>query len=241
MKASPSDQRQILDIQNFDFSVATLKNKAANLPEIAEIHKLSIRADNARDLRIAAQTEASDVQRELSRAEGDVEQVVSRITRDEARLNSGTGSPKDLEGLTHEVATLNRRRAELEEVELEIMMRMDSIKERITTLEKEETDLAAQIADLEIKKENALTVIHSDIEKITEDRIHTVNSVDAALVELYEKIRSGGGSGAAPLKAGQCGGCHLSINAVELKRILDLNEDEVVRCEECRCILVRGV
>jgi hypothetical protein len=33
MKASPSDQRQILDIQNFDFSVATLKNKAANLPE----------------------------------------------------------------------------------------------------------------------------------------------------------------------------------------------------------------
>ena len=241
MKASPSNQRQILDIQNFDFSVATLKNKAANLPEIAEIHKLSIRADNSRDLRIAAQTEASDVQRELTRAEGDVEQVVSRITRDEARLNSGTGSPKDLEGLTHEVATLNKRRAELEEVELEIMMRMDSIKERITTLEKEETDLAAQIADLEIKKENALTVIHSDIEKITEDRIHTVKSVDTALVELYEKIRGGGGSGAAPLKAGQCGGCHLSINAVELKRILDLNEDEVVRCEECRCILVRGV
>jgi predicted nucleic acid-binding Zn-ribbon protein len=241
MKASPSNQRQILDIQNFDFSVATLKNKAANLPEIAEIHKLSIRADNARDLRIAAQTEASDVQRELSRAEGDVEQIVSRITRDEARLNSGTGSAKDLEGLTHEVETLNKRRAELEEVELEIMMRMEAIRERITTLEKEESDLAAQIADLEIKKENALTVITSDIEKITQDRILTVNSVDPALVELYEKIRSGGGSGAAPLKAGQCGGCHLSVNAVELKRILDLSEDEVVRCEECRCILVRGV
>ena len=133
MKANPSDQRQILDIQNFDFSIATLKNKASNLPEIAEINKLKIRADNARDLRIAAQTEASDVQRELTRAEGDVEQVVSRITRDEGRLNSGTGSAKDLEGLTHEVETLNKRRAELEEVELEIMMRMDSIKERITT------------------------------------------------------------------------------------------------------------
>ncbi|NDI08506.1 MAG: hypothetical protein EBY82_06910, partial [Actinobacteria bacterium] len=60
MKASPSDQRQILDIQNFDYSVATLKNKASNLPEIAEINKLRIRADNARDLRIAAQTEAND-------------------------------------------------------------------------------------------------------------------------------------------------------------------------------------
>jgi predicted nucleic acid-binding Zn-ribbon protein len=241
MKANPSDQRQILDIQNFDFTTATLKNKAANLLEIAEINKLTIRANNARDLRIAAQTEASDVQRELTRAEGDVEQVVTRITRDEARLNSGTGSAKDLEGLTHEVETLNKRRAELEEVELEIMMRMDSIKERITTLEKEEADLAAQIADLEIKKENALTLINSDIEKIAQDRSETTKSVDAALLELYEKIRTGGGSGAAPLKGGQCGGCHLSINAVELKRILDLSEDEVVRCEECRCILVRGV
>jgi hypothetical protein len=28
---------------------------------------------------------------------------------------------------------------------------------------------------------------------------------------------------------------------VELKRMSDLAEDEVVRCEECRCILVRGV
>ena len=121
------------------------------------------------------------------------------------------------------------------------MMRMDSIKERITTLEKEEADLAAQIADLEFKKENALTVINSDIEKIAQDRSEITKSVDAALLELYEKIRSGGGSGAAPLKGGQCGGCHLSINAVELKRILDLSQDEVVRCEECRCILVRGV
>ena len=241
MKASPSDQRQILDIQNFDFTTATLKNKAANLPEIAEINKLTIRANNARDLRIGAQTEASDVQREISRAEGDVEQVVSRITRDEARLNSGTGSPKDLEGLTHEVATLNKRRAELEEVELEIMMRMEAIKERISTLEKEESELAAQIADLEIKKENAVTVINSDLEKIAQDRSETVKSVDIALLELYEKIRSGGGSGAAALKGGQCGGCNLSINAVELKRMLDLSEDEVVRCEECRCILVRGV
>jgi len=27
---------------------------------------------------------------------------------------------------------------------------------------------------------------------------------------------------------------------VELKRIAELADDEVVRCEECRCILVRG-
>jgi hypothetical protein len=52
---------------------------------------------------------------------------------------------------------------------------------------------------------------------------------------------SAGGAGAAALSAGSCMGCNLSVNAVEIKRMSDLAEDEVVRCEECRCILVRGV
>lgn len=241
MKASPSDQRQILDVQAMDFAVATLGNKAANLPEISELNSKTTKANNTRDLRIAAQTELTDVKRELSRSEGDVEQVVSRITRDESRLNSGSATPKELEGLQHEVATLNARRAELEEVELEIMMRVEGIQERIATLTAEEAVLGAEVDELNIRKENALAAINSEIESIARDRAETVKSVSAELVALYEKIRSGGGAGAAALKAGACGGCHLSINAVELKRISDLSEDEVVRCDECRCILVRGV
>ena len=51
MKASISDQRSIIDLQNFDFLTANLKNKAANLPELAEINSLSIKQNNARDLR----------------------------------------------------------------------------------------------------------------------------------------------------------------------------------------------
>ena len=85
MKATPSDQRSVLDIQNFDFTTTSLNAKAAALPEIATISSLTIKANNARDLRIAAETELSDVKRELNRAETDVEQVVSRISRDETR------------------------------------------------------------------------------------------------------------------------------------------------------------
>lgn len=241
MKASPSDQRQVLDIQRFDFETATLKNKAASLPELAELNSTTIKSNNCRDLRIAAETELTDVKRELSRAEGDVEQIVSRITRDEARLNSGTGSAKDLESIQHELGSLSARRAELEETELEIMMRVDAIKERITALQAEEAEYASAISDLEIRKENALAAINTEIESIARDRSETAKSVSPELIALYEKIREGGGAGAAALSAGSCGGCHLSINTVELKRIMELPEDEVVRCEECRCILVRGV
>jgi predicted nucleic acid-binding Zn-ribbon protein len=241
MKATPSDQRSVLDIQNFDFTTTSLNAKAAGLPEIAAIASLTIKANNARDLRIAAETELSDVKRELSRAETDVEQVVSRITRDESRLASGTGAAKELEQLQHELVSLNNRRSELEEVELEIMMRVDGIKERISTLQEEEAALALEIASLEISKENALTVIGADLNAAAQERAKTVSSVNPELMALYEKIRaSNNGTGAAALIGNQCKGCHLTLNTIELQRIAALAEDEVSRCEECRCILVRG-
>jgi predicted nucleic acid-binding Zn-ribbon protein len=241
MKATPSDQRSVLDIQNFDFTTTSLNAKAAGLPEIAAIASLTIKANNARDLRIAAETELSDVKRELSRAETDVEQVVSRITRDESRLASGTGAAKELEQLQHELVSLNNRRSELEEVELEIMMRVDGIKERISTLQEEEAALALEIASLEISKENALTVIGADLSAAAQERTKTLASVNPELIALYEKIRSSNnGTGAAALVGNQCKGCHLTLNTIELQRIAALAEDEVSRCEECRCILVRG-
>jgi predicted nucleic acid-binding Zn-ribbon protein len=242
MKATLREQHAILNIQNFDFTYSTLTNKAANLPEIAAIHSLTIKADNARDLRIAAETEHSDVKRELARAEGDVEQIVTRINRDEARLASGSASPKELEQLQHEIGTLGVRRTELEEIELEIMMRIDGIKARITELSEQESALAAEITELEIKKANALAVINADIDAIKSERASEITSIGTELVALYEKIRaSNNGTGAAALVGNQCKGCHLTVNNIELQRIASLAEDDVVRCEECRCILVRGL
>lgn len=240
MKASVSDQRSILDIQKFDIQATTLRNKAANLPELAELNSTTIKQNNVRDLRIAAETELSDVKRELSRAEGDVEQIVTRIERDEKRLASGTGTPKELEQTQHELATLAGRRAELEEVELEIMMRVDGIKDRIAALSAEESQLALVIADLNIRKENALAAIHTELDGIEADRKATTQSIGAEILALYEKIReSNNGIGAAALAGNQCKGCNLTLNTIELQRISGLPEDEVVRCEECRCILVR--
>jgi len=239
VKASVSDQRSILDIQKFDQQSATLKNKAATLPELVEISTTTIKQNNVRDLRIAAETELSDVKRELARAEGDVEQIVTRIERDEKRLASGTGTPKELEQTQHELGTLGVRRSELEEVELEIMMRVDGIKDRISALTIEENELALVIADLNIRKENSLAAIHTELEGIETDRRATSQSVGAEILALYEKIRESNGIGAAALAGNQCKGCNLTLNTIELQRIAGLAEDEVVRCEECRCILVR--
>ena len=193
MKAAPSDQRSILEIARFDQQSTSLQHKAAHLPELAELINTNIKANNARDLRIAAETELSDVKRELLRSEADVEQVVLRITRDETRLNAGSATPKELEQLQHEIGTLGIRRAELEEVELEIMMRVDAINDRITTLRNEEATHTSLITELEVRKENALAAINNEVERIAQERDEKANSVAKAFVELYEKVRAASG------------------------------------------------
>lgn len=120
------------------------------------------------------------------------------------------------------------------------MLRVDGLKDRIAGLTLEENELSAVIADLNVRKENALAAINTELESIENDRKATSQSVSAEFLALYEKIRlANNGIGAAVLAGNQCKGCNLTVNTIELQRIAGLPEDEVVRCEECRCILVR--
>ena len=109
MQAKLDDQLKVLRLAELDLQAASLNQKAKTLPAAALHKDLTIEFETNRDLRIAAETELNDVKRELSRAEGDVEQIVTRITRDEARLISGSATPKELEQLQHEVGTLGAR------------------------------------------------------------------------------------------------------------------------------------
>jgi predicted nucleic acid-binding Zn-ribbon protein len=240
MKASHSDQQAILEVQRLDDQLASLAQREATLPETTALNTVVIKRNNIRDLRIAAETERTDVRRELSRAEGDVEQIMTRIQRDEARLNSGTGTPKELEQTQHELVTLGLRRAELEEVELAIMVQVEAISNRINELTAEEEKLAAEIADLEIKRENAMTIIINERGAVSEKRASVVAPIAQDLKDLYAKLAAdNNGNGAAPLVGNECKGCHLTINTTEVQRIATLPAEEVVRCEQCRCILVR--
>jgi predicted nucleic acid-binding Zn-ribbon protein len=240
MKASHSDQQAILEVQRLDDQLAALAQREATLPETIALNTVVIKRNNVRDLRIAAETERTDVKRELTRAEADVEQIVTRIQRDEARLNSGTGSAKDLESTQHELVTLGQRRAELEEVELTIMVQVEAITNRINELSAEEEKLAAEIAELEVKRENALTIIINERAVVADKRAAIAAPIAQDLKELYTKLAAdNNGNGAAPLVGNECKGCHLTINTTEVQRIATLPAEEVVRCEQCRCILVR--
>ncbi|HEY5247070.1 MAG TPA: hypothetical protein VIJ15_01265, partial [Dermatophilaceae bacterium] len=72
---------------------------------------------------VRARTALQDVQREITKADTDVQLVRERTGRNQARMDAGQGTAKDLLALQHEVESLARRQSALEDIELEVMER----------------------------------------------------------------------------------------------------------------------
>ena len=240
MKASVEDQGRLIDLQRIDSNILTLETKLKNLPEIEQLAAIAKRISEGQELLKSAELELGDVAVELKRSEVEVEQVSERIKKDESRLNSGQGSPKELEQMQHEIASLEKRKSDLEDGELEIMLRHDSAKAKVETLRSDEAGLKQLELELNIRFENASTELKTKLGEEIKLRESKSAEIEKPLLDLYEKIRgSAGGVGAALLVGNTCEGCHLSITPVELEKIKSQAADEVVRCEECRRILVR--
>ena len=240
MQASSEQQSLILELQLLDNEIMQANTKLKSLPEIEQLLHIDKRITAATEELATVKAEADKIALELRRGEVDVETVTDRIKKDEARLSSGNATPKELEQLQHEVGTLKKRQETLEEVELEIMVRSEAITERTNTLTTDLASLETLKAEINQRLTTASGEINTVITNKKSDRDKVVVKIEKPLIDLYEKIRTAsGGVAAAALVGNKCNGCNLAINAVEMERIKSLAKDELLRCEECRRILVR--
>jgi len=238
MQASPEQQSLVLELQLLDNEIMQANTKLKSLPEVEQLLHID-KIITATDEVATVKLEADQITLELRRGEVDVETVTDRIKKDEARLASGNATPKELEQTQHEIQTLKKRQLALEEIEFEIMVRSEAVTERSKVLTTDLASLETLKAEINQRLSAATSEINSLIANKQKDREAVAVKIEKALLDLYEKIRTSSGVGAAALVGNKCNGCNLAINAVEMQRIKTLPLDEVLRCEECRRILVR--
>ena len=242
MKATPEDQLRLLDLQKVDAEIDLLNHRAKNLPEHSQITELeAVKQSSDSELGLVSIDEA-DVKREVAKADADAEQVRSRKTRDEVRLASGQGSAKDLEHLQHELVSLSRRVNDLEEIELEIMMRLDEFTSKANEYRVIIADTDAKLEVLTASRDKQLSELAANVKNLKEERAMIAGKIAAELLALYEKLRaSNEGVGAAAIVRKRCSGCHLDLTAIDAEKFKQAPVDDVLRCEECRRILIRTV
>ena len=241
MKASPEAQLRLLELADLDAELGRLEHRRQGLPEHAELDRLEKRDAELRDAVASLEAEQGDLQRAQIKAETDVEQVRSRIDRDRQRLEAGqVSSPRELENLQSEIESLVRRQSDLEEIVLDVMERREGVQERREAALSEREEIAASRESVTARRDAALGEIGEQAGKASTQRAAVAGEEPQDLLDLYERMRvQHGGVGAAALRRGRCEGCHLSLNTVDLNSIRAADPDEVLRCEECRRILVR--
>ena len=240
MKASVEAQLRLLELADLDAELSRLDHRRRTLPVLEEYGRIEARDGGLRDELTALEAAESDLRRAQAKAEADVDQVRSRVDRDRTRLDAGqVSSPRELENLQSEIASLIRRQSDLEEIVLDVMERQEAAELRRKTLTQEEGALARQRDEVAARRDVALGEIGEQEEKAGSLRASVAADVPGDLLDLYGKLRAQHGVGAAALRRGRCEGCHLSLNTVELAHLRAAPPDEVLRCDECRRILVR--
>ncbi|HEY0002113.1 MAG TPA: C4-type zinc ribbon domain-containing protein [Actinoplanes sp.] len=238
MKASPEAQRRLLDLQAIDTALAQLAHRRKTLPELAEIDTVARELSALEDERVRAQVAVDDLDRDITRFEKDIEQVRSRKDRDHKRLDAG-GALREIEGLQHELATLNRRQSELEDAELELMEQRETAEAALAEVTGRLAESNERRDAAERRRDEAFADIEKDAEFKKSARGPLAADLPPDLVTLYDKIRQESGLGAALFRSGRCGGCRIELYGADLARVKSAAPDEVVRCEECRRIMIR--
>lgn len=240
MKAEVAQQRSLLGLAEIDAELTRLAHRATHLPEQQRYQELEAEQRVAADRLAVVGMTLEDLDGQIAKLESEVDTVRQREDRDRGLLNSGAvGDPKQLEELQHELGTLERRQANLEDSLLEVMelreqAAADHARER-SALDVVESDLVAARQ----ARDATLAEVEQSRTATAARRAEAAAAIDAELLKAYERQLATSGIGAARLQGGRCGACRIELDRGELARISAAPEDEVMRCEECGAILLR--
>jgi len=241
VKADPSAQVRLLDLQDLDSRADQLRHQRRSLPELAQLAELADGRSKIDGEAQDARINVDDLTAEQTKVDADVEQVKARRQRDQQRIEQGlVSNPKDIQRMQQEMVSLERRITSLEDDEIEVMERLEEAQSTLDALTARLSDTDARIADATTARDTKLGEIDKALGDVEAQRAPVAAELPTDLIALYDRLReSKGGVGAALLRSRRCGGCMLDLDHAELAAIRAAAADDVMRCEECSRILVR--
>jgi len=238
VKAAPEHQATLLELGRIDTDLVRAEKNFQSLPARQAATDAETELQDARERLRLAQEQVDGFQADVRRAESDVELVDNRIARDNERLQETT-SAKDAQGLEHELATLMTRKRLLEDVELEVM-------EKLETASAALDDAKARVADIQGRLDAAVADIASasaelDRKKkaLLAERQALTESLPPELVQLYDRQRERYGAGVSELRGVISTASGVQLTESDLQEIRQAADDDVVLCPDSNAILVR--
>jgi predicted nucleic acid-binding Zn-ribbon protein len=238
MKATEAAQQDLLALGAIDIEIGRTKRAVAKLVSGEQHDEIRSRVREVAGRLIQARNQLDDASLELERAEADLKVVDARIVKDNAALKS-TSIPSVATGIQHELATLARRKSELEDIEIAILEKRELLEASFAEITAEKAAVDAELSQAQSASEQEIIKLKSGLSLQGLDRDQLVARIPADLLEAYER-KAGRGSGVGRLVGRECSACHIGIDAVAYAAITALAKDELAECPECSAFLVRS-
>lgn len=237
MNATPNQLQDLLELNALDQLILKSRTEAEQLGQDETYVKLQAELKATSGEFVSANNIIDGLKLDLRRLESDVELVDKRMAKDVASLRT-TSVVKDAQGLQHEIKTLERRKQELEDQELEIMEGLEQANHTLSEITARRSAIEAELRNVIESLNREKSRLVSGIELAQADRKQLVGRLPADLVELFETKRKR----AVPIGRlihSECGACRMSISATNLAGIIKAPIDQLVFCPDCSAILVR--
>ena len=239
MKAEVIQQRSLLELADLDAELSRIEHRASHLAEQQRLEQAQADHRDANDRLASLRLALDDLDAQIAKFESEIDGVREREDRDRKMLEGGAINAKQLGDLQHELETLERRQASLEDSLLEVMERREELQaqqsDELGTID----TLQSELSEAQRARDDALSGIDQSRHQRASRRDELTAGLDPDLVSMYERQRSRGGPGAARLQGRRCGACRIEIDRGEIARISAAADDEVLRCPECGAILLR--
>lgn len=239
MKAEVAQQRSLLELAELDAGLTRLEHREKNLAEQQRLEEVQATLREANDRLAALQIAIDDLDDQIAKFETEIDGVRQREDRDRRLLADGSVDAKQLTELQHELQTLERRQAALEDSLLEVMERREELQRDQESALAEIDDLQSTLSDAQRACDDARTELDQQRHQSVSRRDELISGLDPDLVALYERQRERSGAGAGLLQGRRCGACRIEIDKGELARISAAADDDLLRCPECGAILLR--
>lgn len=239
MKASPQEQRKLLNLQDIDLRLIRITRDAVALRKNAERDAVQAELAALRTRVSEAQHAVDDARAEVNKFESDVKLVDDRLERN-AKLLAGNLNAKETQSIEAEVLSLQQRKVTLEDAELEHMQVLENAEKALNTILGEEQSLVERIEGLDGSEADTLAALEQERAEVLNARTEQVAAILPELYELYEKQRERYGYGASELRGQLSSAAGVELSTEDFAQIQNKAADEVLLCPESQAILVRG-
>ncbi len=224
--------RQLYQLQELDTHIELEEQSLAS--KTSQIGKREALDDAQARLNVAQQ-HLKEVNHQRREVEGELDDILSKITAAEKQLYGGKiTNPKELSSLQHEVNTFKAHSDQQETKALEVIDQVENEEKNVALLSGEYQKLEDEWHHQQKQLGEEVEQLKGSLAALKQKRQQLVEQIDTSAVALYEKIKLQKKQAVAKVEQGICRACRISLSASALQKA---RGGQPVQCGTCGRIL----